>query len=937
MNHPRPAPVVPLLVLGLLLTSCFGAALIAFADGPAAQHRFAGASAPEGKPWRAIAAAATSPAPGPTRAVGWAPLEVRPHPGLPAYGQVAETVDLLNGTLVAGTPARTIDATGAYGVAVDPATGIVFVADSSAGGISAVNVSNGTVSTIPFVEGPTFNSPTSIALDPARGNLFVISRPFLYTTFPGNLTILNLTTGSVRATVPLAGSPEAVAFDPQNGFVYVALASNNSVVVINSTNDAIVKTIRTGTSPDALAFDAPRELLYVANNRSNNVSVINTTSDTVVQTVPVGTGPVGLYFAAGSGEVYVADHGSKQLSVIDDSTNFVSRTIPLGAGPDALTGNPTLQAVFVTNSSTNSLEIVNALAGSVSGSLTIGQSPAGLAYDPSVGEVVVAEFNSDNLTILDGSGRSSSGSIQLGLTPSAAAFDPHSNELGVVFSDQNSLWLLNASTDQRIASIPVGVDPVAIVYDSINQCFYVSSPGSNLVAVVNGTTNQRVTTIPDANGPGGIAFAAAFNEIFVNNMALTGPGPNFTLTKIDPQLNQATGTIQLNAGSGGSYFLSPSGIAFDAANGDLYVGVSGVLAVVNARNGTSVATIPMGVQAQSIAIDPSGNAVFAVSGLPTAFSLGGAFGFLTVLNAITHTILSNTTVGIAPGGVVFDAQNGLVYVSNLGTDNVSVVDPSNLTRPVVLGALSVGTFPIGLADNGAGGQVAVVNEYSPSLSIITLPGLGTFPVNITELGLRAGQSWTVTLGGNSYSSTAPSIVVAEPDGTFSFRIAAAAGYSAIPSSGNVTVAGAFVDLAVSFAPIPPTYSVQFSEVGLPSGTNWSVDWNHTLIGSAQSTITIASPNGTVAWSIPVVVGYSVNRTDGSTVVAGHPVVVSLNFTSDLVGGPSATARPPSLGPFEGYLVAGAAAAVGALVGVLVGRGRGRGPVRGGSPESAPAE
>ena len=102
------------------------------------------------------------------------------------------------------------------------------------------------------------------------------------------------------------------------------------------------------------------------------------------------------------------------------------------------------------------------------------------------------------------------------------------------------------------------------------------------------------------------------------------------------------------------------------------------------------------------------------------------------------------------------------------------------------------------------------------------------------------------------------------------------GYFAAPSSGSVTVDGADVSAAIVFTPV--TYSVTFSESGLPSGTLWSVTLNGRAQSSTGTAITFTEPNGTYRFSIGGITGYRATPNSGSVSVDGADTSVAIGWT-----------------------------------------------------------
>ena len=64
-----------------------------------------------------------------------------------------------------------------------------------------------------------------------------------------------------------------------------------------------------GSAPRDIAFNPYNGFMYVANGVSNTVSVIDSATNTVIDTIPVGTQPFGIAFNPENGFLYVANFG----------------------------------------------------------------------------------------------------------------------------------------------------------------------------------------------------------------------------------------------------------------------------------------------------------------------------------------------------------------------------------------------------------------------------------------------------------------------------------------------------------------------------------------------------------------------------------------------------------------------------------------------------
>jgi hypothetical protein len=187
-----------------------------------------------------------------------------------------------------------------------------------------------------------------------------------------------------------------------------------------------------------------------------------------------------------------------------------------------------------------------------------------------------------------------------------------------------------------------------------------------------------------------------------------------------------------------------------------------------------------------------------------------------------------------------------------------------------------------------------------------------FQQTFTESGLPAGTTWYVNITGyNSGPITGTSYSVSLSNGTYSYTVATSDHiYKPTVYTGSFTVDGASLSESVTFVEV--TYTVTFTETGLPSGTLWSVTLNGTTLSSTTSTITFSEPNGTYTYSIGSVSGYTVSLSSGSLTAIGKTVNQSITFT----------AKPSSSGlsTTELYAIIGvvvAAAIIGAALAVIM--------------------
>ncbi|MGC8674645.1 MAG: hypothetical protein ACP5TI_05995, partial [Thermoprotei archaeon] len=166
-----------------------------------------------------------------------------------------------------------------------------------------------------------------------------------------------------------------------------------------------------------------------------------------------------------------------------------------------------------------------------------------------------------------------------------------------------------------------------------------------------------------------------------------------------------------------------------------------------------------------------------------------------------------------------------------------------------------------------------------------------------------GTSWSVTLNGQTQSSSNSQVTFQEPAGTYQYSIGSVSGYTASPSSGSVTVSGATSE-AITFTKIlPTTYPVTFTESGLPSGATWSVTLSGQTQFSTTDEVVFSEAAGTYSYSVSPPAGYSASPSNGSITVEGPSVSQAIKFTTTTFSA-SLLANPSALYVSQGKSASG---------------------------------
>jgi hypothetical protein len=224
-----------------------------------------------------------------------------------------------------------------------------------------------------------------------------------------------------------------------------------------------------------------------------------------------------------------------------------------------------------------------------------------------------------------------------------------------------------------------------------------------------------------------------------------------------------------------------------------------------------------------------------------------------------------------PGGTTWSVTlNGSLESS---TTTSIVFSEVNNSYSFTVGSVS------GFTANPATGSLVVNGAPVPQAIVFSAVVPPTYSVTFTETGLTTGTNWSVTLSGSTLSSTTATIVFSEANGTYAFTATSSNGYTAHPPSGNVAVNGAPASQTIVFS-APPTYTLTFTETGLPAGTSWSVAvLGIPPQGSSSSSIVFQVSNGTYTFVPANVTGYTVTPLKGSVTIQGSGASESVTYTA----------------------------------------------------------
>jgi len=248
-----------------------------------------------------------------------------------------------------------------FAVAANEATNQVYV--SSLAGVAAID---GLADVVRLVI-PVGTGPKGVAVNELANRVYVavasdpLQRGPALVPIDGSKDLV-----AIADVVPLPAPGVGVAFNPNDGFVYVAIPTFQEVDVINPKpgGAAIVRRIQgLGRGTYGVAVDTKANRLYVTNRDDNTVSVIDISAPNPVDfkeilRVPVGRTPDGLGVDSNGGVVYIGNSGDGSLSLIDAVKLNVFATLVVGQTPKAAVVDPSTGRVYVPSQQDNVVRVI---------------------------------------------------------------------------------------------------------------------------------------------------------------------------------------------------------------------------------------------------------------------------------------------------------------------------------------------------------------------------------------------------------------------------------------------------------------------------------------------------------------------------------------------------------------------------------------------------
>lgn len=296
-------------------------------------------------------------------------------------------------------------------------------------------------------------------------------------------------------------------------FAYVANNETNSVSVIDLSSNTVIATVPVGEGPSGVAATPDGRFVYVTNNRGPefSVSVIDVASNSVIATVPVGSMPTGVATTPDGRFAYALVSGPGTVAAIDTATSTVAATATIGSGsaPFSIAFTPDGRFAYIANLMQNTVSVLDAATNTVTATVPVGAAPFDVAVTPDgrFAYVVNLVAINDALSVIDTATNTVVGSVALEQFSQGVAIHPGGRFAYVTHGLTNTVSVVDTGTNLSVASIPVGANPFRVAVTPDGRFAYVTNQDSASVSVIDTASNTVVAVIPVGPLPQGVAFA----------------------------------------------------------------------------------------------------------------------------------------------------------------------------------------------------------------------------------------------------------------------------------------------------------------------------------------------------------------------------------------------------------------------------------------------
>ncbi|MGC8506474.1 MAG: hypothetical protein ACP5NK_07210 [Thermoplasmata archaeon] len=557
-----------------------------------------------------------------------------------------------------------------------------------------------------------------------------------------------------------------------------------------------------GSLIPSIAIDNSTNVLFSVASTQGLILAYNITTGNYLSSIILGPSsiPVFDYYDPANGYLYVSNAGTGNLTVINAKTMSIVKNVTLADLRNSafnIAQSPQSDLIYVFGyNDTNSND--------------------GTVFTLQPSGTIVGEHNFTNLV--------PQFLFEIFFHVYPVVLSPAVYDQNMMVANGSGIDVLNLSTgSESYYAAPTYYYPSLLYPYGSSGNYMVSNEVNNTTLLFNARSFAYLPG-PDVKGQIFSGFTDALNGYIYLSTDSNFPPYTGNITVVSPANGSVLASVYAFTGS-------PS-MAFSSRNQSLFT-----LDFENGGNDIHTYSVTKAFTVSFLESGlPSGNTWYVnITGGPSSGALQpGATYSVTLINQTYSYTIATTDKSYRATGGTFDANSAISISVDFSPVKYQVKFtesglPSNAAWKLTLNgtqysnstdqitiALINGTYTYSVSSvsgytitNGTGS--VKIDGSSVSISVKFSPVV--YQVTISETGLPANSTWTVTVNGHEYNVTGTYTTLSLTNGTYSYSVSYLSGYSITNRTGNITVSGSAASVNVKFSPVSRVSYTLYIEIG----------------------------------------------------------------------------------------------------------------------------
>lgn len=561
-----------------------------------------------------------------------------------------------------------------------------------------------------------------------------------------------------RINLPFSSYYNGVAVHPNGRFVYVVPQSGIQMFVIDTRELRIVRTVTLALSSDSIAVHPSGRHIYVTTTGAaqNILAVYDSFDYQLVKLVPYeAISSYGVVSHPNGRSVYVSmdtRHGGF-VAVVNTADYSITDVISIGRVAGQLAIDPNGEFVYATDLADNRLKIISTTQNRVVSSILLPgeHTDHGISVTPD-GRFVYMLIGSENyaqdpnMVVIDP--RTETIVEELQLRPKGSNsiitsayingqfIGPDQIKINkcdqpkkkpyayVPLRSQRKLAVINTTTNDVVKRIELDDEPYAVTLDPDGDYVYVTKAQGHTLSVIRTADNMLVGEFPLSTD--GAAGADRYTAVTVhqNGRFIYVLGADRCEVKmLDKRGFQLLRSVTLPFGCG-------EGIAANPVKNEIYVSGNTRAYLLSGTTLDIIDTVTARSPQKAAAVHPTGNFLYLVNESADSLSVFKVDQpVASEGNPIPQYLeLDNIPLGQNPQDIAVSAAGSRAYVTNMGSDSVTVIHifnphDSTYVEHRRLGDALVGTQPLACSLEPRGEQLFITTQGIGAVNVLDVSGV----------------------------------------------------------------------------------------------------------------------------------------------------------------------------------------------------------------------